>query len=129
METVITAPALMLLIGLVWVCGMIVYTRGVVSNADQDAARIASISRTAPAAQANALTQAQEDLSNSHLHCAQMHVHVDTTDFSTPVGTPALVTVTVYCRIALSDLLIPGLPGSHIEQFSFTSVVDRYREH
>jgi Flp pilus assembly protein TadG len=129
MEFVIVAPAIMLVIGFVVVAGRIVEARETVSNAAQDSSRIASISRTPAAAEANALAEADTDLSTSDIHCQTLQVTVDTSDFATPVGTPASVKVTVSCGLSFSYLGIPGLPGTHTEKFTFVSVIDRYREH
>lgn len=129
MEFVIVAPAIMLVIGFVVVAGRIVEAREAISNAAQDSSRIASISRTPGAAQSNALTEAYADLRTSDVSCQKLSISVDTSDFATPVGTPATVRVTVTCGLSFTYLGIPGLPGTHTESFSFVSVIDRYREH
>ncbi len=56
-------------------------------------------------------------------------VHVDTSQF-TPVGVglPAQVTATVTCRVPLSDLVVPGMPGSRLLRGIFTSPLDPFRE-
>ena len=46
-------------------------------------------------------------------------VDVDTSDFSIPVGEPGQVSVTVECRLDLSDLSVPGVPGSRVNSSAF----------
>ena len=56
-------------------------------------------------------------------------VRVDTSEFtSVPVGLPAHVTAMVWCRVPLSDLLVPGMPGSRLLSYRFTSPLDPFRE-
>jgi len=73
------------------------------------------------AAQA-ARTGAQE------VQCVTMSVSVDTGGFQAPIGTTAQVTATVTCTVNLSDLAIPGLPGSRTITETVSSPIDAYRE-
>ena len=45
----------------------------------------------------------------------------------TQPGEPAAVTATVQCTISLSDLALPGIPGSDGLKAEFTSHLDIYR--
>ena len=47
--------------------------------------------------------------------------------FGIPLGAPASVTAVVRCTVSLSDLLVPGLPGSVHLKYRFTSPLDPYR--
>jgi len=99
-----------------------------VDAAARDAARQASISLTPGAAQAAALSSAKAALGRDGLDC-DPQVLVDTSQFNTvPVGQPATVTATVTCQVPLSDLVVPGLPGSRTLRFTFTSPLDPFRE-
>ena len=51
-----------------------------------------------------------------------------TTGFATPVGTPATVSATVTCVVELSDLALPGVPGTRTVTVTVTSPLDTYRE-
>lgn len=127
LELVVLAPVLIFVLGLVIAAGRTSTAQGAVDAAARDAARQASISLTPAAAQAAALSSASAALGQDDLRCAPV-VSVDTSQFSVPVGQPATVTATVTCNVRLSDLLVPGLPGSHTLTATFTSPLDPYRE-
>ena len=127
LELVVLAPVLLFLLGLVVAAGRTSIAQGSVDAAARDAARQASISLTPGAAQAAALSSARSALSQDGLDCNPV-VTVNTAQFSVPVGEPATVTATVSCQVPLSDLLVPGLPGSRTLHFTFTSPLDPFRE-
>lgn len=127
LELVVLAPVLLFLLGLVIAAGRTSIAQGSVDAAARDAARQASISLTPQAAQAAALSSASAALSQDGLDCDPV-VTVDTSEFSVPVGEPATVSATVSCTVRLSDLLVPGLPGSETLTSTFTSPLDPYRE-
>ena len=128
LELVVLAPVIFILIALVVAAGRTSIAQGSVDAAARDAARQASISLTPGAAQAAAQSSAQAALSGDGLDC-HPKVHVDTTQFTeVPTGLPASVTATVRCQVPLSDLVVPGLPGSRTLWFSFSSPLDPYRE-
>lgn len=127
LELVVLAPVLLFLLGLVVAAGRTSIAQGSVDAAARDAARQASISLTPGAAQAAALSSAKSALSQDGLDCNPV-VTVNTAQFSVPVGEPATVTATVSCQVPLSDLLVPGLPGSRTLHFTFTSPLDPFRE-
>ena len=128
LELVVLAPVIFILIALVVAAGRTSIAQGSVDAAARDAARQASISLTPAAAEAAAQSSAQAALSGDGLDC-HPQVRVDTRQFVTvPTGLPASVTATVFCRVPLSDLVVPGLPGSRTLWFSFSSPLDPYRE-
>jgi Flp pilus assembly protein TadG len=127
LELVVLAPVLLFLLGLVVAAGRTSIAQGSVDAAARDAARQASISLTPGAAQAAALSSAKAALSGDGLDCNPV-VTVNTAEFGVPVGEPATVTATVSCQVPLSDLLVPGLPGSRTLRFTFTSPLDPFRE-
>ena len=55
--------------------------------------------------------------------CAHVQVMTDVSHFF-PGG---FVTVTVVCQVDLSDLSVPGIPGSTIVRASSTAPIDPYR--
>lgn len=91
-----------------------------------DAAREASLARTADEAYPRAKAAAQSAFDDSKLHCASTSVTVDTSGFSAPLGQYGAVTARVRCTVALADLGA-GF-GSKTVESSFTSVIDRYRQ-
>ena len=127
LELVVLAPVLLFLFGLVIAAGRTSIAQGSVDAAARDAARQASISLTPGAAQTAAQATAQAALSRDGLDCTPQ-VIVKTAQFGVPVGLPASVTATVICTVPLSDLVVPGLPGSRTLRYTFTSPLDPYRE-
>ena len=125
LELAILAPAVILLLGALVFAGRVQTSSAAVEQAARAAARDASLARTADVAQSTALASAQRELARSD--CSSTDVAVDTAGFTAPVGTAAVITVTVTCTVSMADLAIPGLPGSHILTGQATSPIDRYR--
>jgi Flp pilus assembly protein TadG len=125
-EAAVLAPALLALIGVAIVGGRVQIAGGAIETAAHDAARAASISRTATAARANAYSAADDTLTQSGLHCARLAVVVDTSGFAVPVGQPATVSADVDCVVDFTDL-VDGLPGTKTVHARFTSVLDTFR--
>jgi TadE-like protein len=127
LELVILAPVLLGLLGLVIAAGRTSIAQGSVDAAARDAARQASIALTPAAAQAAGEASARAALRHDGLDCAPA-VDIDTRQFSSvPVGQPATISATVTCIVALTDLALPGLPGTAGLRASFTSPLDLYR--
>ena len=126
LELIILAPVLLAIIGLVIAAGRTSVAQGSVDAAARDAARQASIARSPAEAEAAARLSAVAALSQDGLNCAPV-VNVDTSGFAAPLGQPADVTATVSCTVPLSDLVVPGLPGSQTLTYSFTSPLDPFR--
>jgi Flp pilus assembly protein TadG len=127
LELVILAPVVFLLLAFVVAAGRTSIAQGSVAAAARDAARQASISLTPGAAQTAALSSAMTALGQDGLDCRPV-VTVDTAGFGIPVGQPATVSATVTCTVSLSDLLVPGLPGSRTLTATFASPLDPFRE-
>lgn len=128
LELVVWAPGLLLIIGLLTVAGRVSSAHGAVEQAAADAARTASSARTAAGAQDLAQASAEKTLAAQGLQCTTTTVVVDTSGFSTRPGEAASVTATVTCPVHLSDLSIPGLPGTRTVSSTATSSIDTYRE-
>jgi Flp pilus assembly protein TadG len=128
LELAILGPALLLLLGLVIAAGRIAVSGGAIEAAARDAARQASISRDPATATAGARAAALDTLAEQGLRCTSLTVRLDTAAFTAPVGAPAQVTARVSCVVALTDLAVPGLPGTKTLQASFASPLDSYRE-
>jgi Flp pilus assembly protein TadG len=126
LELVILAPVILFLLGLLIAAGRTSIAQGSVDAAARDAARQASISRSPAAAQNAALASARAALSQDSIDCAPV-VTVNVSGFAVPVGLPAQVTAHVTCQVSLSDLLVPGMPGSKTLTATFTSPLDPYR--
>jgi Flp pilus assembly protein TadG len=126
-EAAILGPPLLVLIGLAIVGGRIQVAGGAIETAAHDAARAASISRTAGQARAAAIAAANGTLSQQGLHCASLDVVVDTSGFSVPVGQPATVSASITCVVNFRDLVADRLPGSKTLTAQFVSVLDTFR--
>jgi Flp pilus assembly protein TadG len=126
LELVVLAPVILFFLGLLIAAGRTSIAQGSVDAAARDAARQASISRSPAAAQSAALASARTALGQDALNCAPL-VTVNVAGFAVPVGRPAQVTAHVTCRVSLSDLLVPGMPGSKTLTATFTSPLDPYR--
>ncbi|MEV5078883.1 TadE/TadG family type IV pilus assembly protein [Streptomyces sp. NPDC056159] len=127
-EAAIVLPALIMFLCLAIAGGRIVTSGAKIDSAAEDAAREASIHRTATAAQGAARSAAAESLDDQGIKCASTSVNINTGGLSVPVGQVATVTVTVICTVNLSDLLLPGVPGAKTLTSTATSVVDQYRQ-
>lgn len=127
-EAAIGVPAFILFVGLIIFGGRTATTHQAVESAAADAARSASIARTSDAAEHDAKQAAQTSLANQDIDCLSINVAVNTAGFQTTIGTPGTVEVTVECRLDLSDLSVPGVPGSRIIRATMTSPLDTWRE-
>jgi Flp pilus assembly protein TadG len=128
LEFVVVAPALLALLGLLVMAGRVAIASNSVESAADEAARSASISRTATGARAAAADGARRALAEQGLQCSSVQVDVDTGGFGVPVGLPAQVRATVTCVVRLSDLALPGFPGSRTVSATAVSPLDTYRE-
>lgn len=128
LELVLLAPILLVLLVLIIGAGRLSVGAGKGDQAAAVAARAASLEHSADAAQASAAAVAASTLADSGLTCQNMNVSIDTSAFSAPAGTPASVTVDVTCSVALSDLAIPGLPGTYNVSGHAASPLDIHQE-
>jgi Flp pilus assembly protein TadG len=126
LELAILAPGMLALLAVVIGVGRTQHAHQAVESAARDAARQASIARDPGTATANATSSAQAALSREGLRCVPA-VTVNTAGLNRAVGTPATVTARVTCQLPLSDLLLPGLPGSVVVEGRFSSPVDPFR--
>jgi Flp pilus assembly protein TadG len=127
-EAAILAPALLLILALLMFGGRNAIATGAVEQAAVDAARAASLARTGAQADTAARAAASRSLADQDLDCATITIRVDTSGFRTRPGQSASVDTTVTCLLRLSDLALPGLPGSKRISATAVSVVDTYRE-
>jgi Flp pilus assembly protein TadG len=121
----ITAIVLVILLGVA--AGRITIASAAVEAAARDAARQASIARTAAEANTNAEASARESLASQDVSCSAVKVKVSTKGFSRPVGASANVSATISCTVPLADVAFPGLPGTVERHATSTSPLDPYR--
>ncbi|AMS05823.1 hypothetical protein DUY81_01145 [Acidipropionibacterium acidipropionici] len=126
LEAVVILPAILLLAALTAASWRLWQTRGDVHSAAEAAARAASVS-SGPAQGVTAGRQvALADLAGTR--CSAPTVSVDPAGLSAPVGFPGRVGVRVACTVSMTDLLLPGLPGSFHVSASAEAPVDSHRE-
>lgn len=127
LEAVLVVPAFCLFLGLVIALGRIEVARQHVDAAAAEAARSGSLARDAASATSRATTAAQATLDSHQLDCQPARVEVDAAGFAVPVGTPASLKATVTCQVNLSDIALPGLPGSITITRQASSPLDVFR--
>ena len=127
-EAAIGVPAFALFVGLVIFGGRTATTQQALQSAAGDAARSASLARNADVARADARRAATSSITNQKIGCSAIEVAVDTSDFNKQPGVPGSVNVTVSCRLDLSDLAVPGVPGTRVMRATMSSPIDTWRE-
>jgi Flp pilus assembly protein TadG len=122
-ELVVLTPVLFVLALMTVAFGRVSEARQQVVEAARAGAQAAAVLPDAPSAQAGAAQLAVLDLFSRTHTCSASAVAVDVTRF-TPGGS---VTVQVTCNVNLSDLSVPGVPGSTTLRASATAPIDPYR--
>ncbi|MFJ5851099.1 TadE/TadG family type IV pilus assembly protein [Streptomyces sp. NPDC092903] len=128
LEAVILFPVLILVLLLVVALGRIGSANNAVDAAARNAARAASLERTGGSASTAGQQMARSVLNQQGLQCTSTSFSVSTAGFSAQIGEPASTTATVTCTVRLSDIGLPGLPGTKTMTSSFTSSIDSYRQ-
>lgn len=128
LELCILGPGLLLFITVVIYAGRIELAGQAVQQAADEAARSASIQRTRVGANAVADAEARNSLDQQGLDCRNLTVVIDTKDFTNAPGENGRVFTTVTCRVELSDLILPGIPGAQNVTARGISPIDTYRE-
>lgn len=121
------APVMIGLLLLLVAFGRVVDADGTVDSAARAAARAASLERDAATAQAKAQDAASRSLQGEGVTCRTSSVVVDTAGYALDIGAEANVTATISCTANLSDIGLPGLPGTKTLTASWTSPLDTYR--
>jgi len=127
-EAAIGVPAFALLVGLIIFGGRTASAHQALQSAAADAARSASLARDAQTARTDAREAAMASITNQQIGCSSVDVTVDTSDFAKQPGVPGSVEVTISCRLDLSDLAIPGVPGARVLSATMSSPIDTWRE-
>ncbi|MDR0990684.1 MAG: pilus assembly protein [Propionibacteriaceae bacterium] len=128
LEAVIMTPVLLLCVALIVLGGRVALAKQAVNQAAYVAVRAATVTPSSvQSAQGLAFAAAQAELTSQGVTCHPV-VAVDTTGLRRPVGQQAAVTAVVTCVVPISDLLLPGLPGSITLTATAMSSVDVYQE-
>jgi Flp pilus assembly protein TadG len=121
--TVITPLLIMLLVFVAVVVHRGVDARLRLDDAAHQAARAASLQRSAPSAATAARFTAQSALSGAGVVCRSVQVHTNTARLL-PGGT---VTVTLTCGVDLGDALILGVARQRVVSSTASEPVDTWR--
>jgi hypothetical protein len=125
---VLIAPIILILIALIIAAGRTSIAQDAVDAAARAAARQASIAPTEGVAEQAAMSGAMAALRADGLDCKPtVSLPGLRAAFRTPLGEPAQVHARVSCVVRLSDLAVPGVPGSIRLTAPFTSPLDPYR--
>jgi hypothetical protein len=127
-ELAILLPVGILVLAMLVIGARIALAGDRISGVAGIAARDASLTRSAAAAQQAATARVTDALTDRDLDCADVQVRVDTSGFNSAPGAPASVTVAVECTIDLSDIGVAGLPGSRTLRDTATSPLDPARD-
>lgn len=126
-EVVILAPILTLFIAFLVVAGRSSHADNSTQTAAMSAARAASLSRDAATATSNAEDAARRSMAVSGIECSNLRVLIDPSGLNVPIGTTGIVSATVTCTVDLTDVTLPGIPGTKDLTSSADSPVDAYR--
>lgn len=128
-ELAILTPAFVLLLVTAIGFGRTAVAAHAIDVAAHDAARAASISRTAPAAAANAEAAARAALGRQGLDCAgEPAIDPDLSGFAGTGPELAFVSVTITCEVSFTDIAIAGVPANRVLTATFLSPIDAFRE-
>lgn len=124
LELAILLPFIVVMLLLVAAFGRVERGRELVDQAAQAAARAASLTGSAPAAQSAALAAAQDSLADGGLSCGSMEIDLDTGAFHSG-GT---VGARLRCTTDLSDLTLSGVPGHVSLTARAEATLENYRQ-
>ena len=127
-EIVLVAPPFLILVLALVAFGRIGMTELSVKSSAGAAAREASLSSTSEAAQLNARNMAEASLANAGVNCTSLSVTIDSSGINAPLGVVGTVSATVTCTLDLSDIALPGIPGTRVVTVTEQSPVDPYKE-
>jgi Flp pilus assembly protein TadG len=122
-ELVVLAPVVFLIALCLLLFGRVSEARQLVTESARAGAEAAAVMPNAQSAQSAAVDSAAVGTDGRTHTCAHPEIVTDVSHYY-PGG---YVRVTVTCAVALSDLSVPGVPGSTTISESSTAPVDPYR--
>ncbi|MHB8437991.1 MAG: TadE/TadG family type IV pilus assembly protein [Acidimicrobiales bacterium] len=128
-ELAVLTPIIVLFALLAVALGRYELARIQVADAARAAADAASVVSSAADASAAASASAMPALAGEAHVCPLPIVSTDTSSFRPDVttGSPGSVSVTVQCTVSMSDLMVPGVPGSITVRSTGVAPVDPFR--
>ena len=130
LELAILTPVMLFTIALVVLAGRVALAGNTVTTVAGNAAREASLARTAGTAIANATSSARAALAAQAINCqGGGTVSVDASGFGAAArGVPGqVVTVSINCVVPIADLGLPGAPGTRTLSDQAVSPIDPNR--
>lgn len=122
-EMAMVAPGLLLIFGLIFAYGRVGQVNGTLESGTRDGARTATQARSYDEAQQLATKAVKEAIKDAPKRCQDsLNVRISG---RFALGEP--VTVSADCRYGLSDIGLPGAPGTVHTTSSFTSMLDPNR--
>jgi Flp pilus assembly protein TadG len=122
-ELAMLAPSILLIFALIFVYGRAAQVNGTLESGTRDAARSATLARSYEDARTAANAVVLEALKDAPQSCRNtLAVEVDSL-----YEAGSTVTVNAQCTYGISDLGLPGAPGTITAKSSFTSMLDPYR--
>lgn len=125
-EAALVIPAVLLLAALAAASWRLWQARGDAQSAAETAARAASTAPGPALAGEIGRRAAVADLAGSL--CRSPSVRIDVSGLSAPVGWPGVVGARITCTVSMSDLVLPGLPGSMTASAVAEAPIDSHRE-
>lgn len=126
-EAAILAPVLLLFVGLLMTLARVALADQQLGASVAAGARAASLERTQGRAAAAAGEAVERGLSQSGVVCLETSIRVEASGVGRALGERAMVHVRVSCRVALSDVALPFIPGSVAVSQERSSPVDPLR--
>jgi TadE-like protein len=122
-EMAMVTPIIALLLALIFVYGRVAQVNGTLESGTRDGARSATRARTAGEARQLAHRAVREGITQAPASCRDaLRVEV-----RGRFERGEAITVETSCTYGISDIGLPGAPGTITARSSFTSVVDSYR--
>lgn len=125
LDAAIVIPAVLVFLLVIIAGARVAMAQQSVTVAAQAGARAASLERSGPEALRAGSIAVEHSLRGSGVNC-RPDVTI-TGNWNLPIGTPGSAVATVTCRVTLSDLAIPGMPGEIVVTRTAESPIDRYR--
>ncbi len=122
-EMAMITPAILLVFGLIFAYGRVSQVNGTLESGTRDAVRSATMARSVDEARDRARAAIRDAIRATPQAC-QDSVQVDVVGDFVP-GEP--ITLEAECTYGLSDIGLPGAPGTVTAHSSFTSMLDPYR--
>jgi len=126
-EVALLVPVLVLVAALAAAGWRIWWAGAQLQAAAEAGARAASVQVDATVAGGMVADIVAADLATSGVACRDVVVQSDVTAVALPPGVAGTVSVTVTCSVVLSDLLVPGLPGTITKQVQAVESIDVFR--